>query len=373
MPVNVLFVHSGDNWIRGSEGALLTALRGLDRSKVNPFLLCDQQILADEARKVGVEAFVYPIPLVMIDDEVKLQFFQWVATLRKVLQLRKQRNIDLFYSNGGRPCQVLYAASRIAHRPLICHVHIEYYLRYMLLYQLDRADRVIFVSRQNQEVMCSKTRFRGQHEVVYNGVDTDRFSPPPARLPQFRESWSIPHGAFVIGQVASLIKRKGTDLLARAFKIVLAKHPEARLMLVGEGPFRQELEALVKELQIERAVTFTGNMEDARAVFQHVLDVHVLASRGEGMPISLAEGAACGLPSIGAKRGGIPEVVLEGRNGLLFEGEDYQMLAEKICQLAENAELRRRFGQAGRELAVERFSGRRYADSIQRIILETAS
>lgn len=374
MTINVLFLHSGDSWIRGSEKALLTALGGLDRSKVTPYVLCNHQILADEVAKLGIETIVYPIPQIMIDDgNVSLQFLQWVATLRKVLQLSRRWEIDLLYANGGRPCQVLYTAAKFARLPLICHIHVGYDARYILLYQLDRAGKVIFVSRENELSMCGRRRFRGHHEVVYNGVDTDRFAPPTTKIPKFRERWSIPFSSFVIGQVGSLIHRKGTDLLIRAFQIVHSRHPEARLVLVSDGPYRQQLEILARELEVEESVTFTGYVDDTLPFFQHVFDVHVLASREEGMGISLAEGAACGLPSVGANAGGIPEVVIDGRNGLLFDRENHQMLAERICQLIDDRRLCKQLGVAGRELALERFSVQAFNDSILRIILETAS
>lgn len=374
MSTKVLFVHSGDDWIRGSEVALLTVLRSCAHSDIVPFVLCNQKAFASEVEKLGIECQVYPIPQIMIDGGIcGLNLVQWALTLKRVRKLTRQWDIDLLYSNGGRPCQVLYSASRMSNRPLVCHVHIGYAKRYTMLYQIDRAGKVIFVSRENEERMCSKRAFAGSHEVVYNGVDTDRFTPVARRRPELRDKWAIPRDAFVVGQIASLIPRKGPDVLLRAFRLVVARHPQARLVFVGDGAASRQLSVLANDLAIQRFVTFTDLASDTAPWFQHALDLHVLASRDEGMPISLAEAAACGLPNIGAQTGGIPEVVLDGRNGLLFERENYEMLAEKICHVIQRPQMAREFGAAGRALALERFSVQSYTQSIHRIILEQAA
>ena len=371
MPINVLFLHSGDNWIRGSEAALLTLLRGLDREKIVPFLLCDHAVLGDLAQKDGIGTIVYPIPQIMIDsDTVRLQFVHWVKTAYKVLSLVRKRDIRVLYCNGGRPSQVAYYVAKIAKIPIVCHVHCSYNRRYILLYRFHRASKVLFASRAIQTSIRGKQSFLAPSEVIYYGVDEERFRPVPARVTRWREELLIPPDCVVFGQVSSLITGKGVDTVLRAIQIVSREHPKVRVVLVGDGPQHEEYVALVDELALKGIVHFVGYQPNPLPYYQHVFDVNVLASRREAFGISLAEGAACGLPNLGANVDGIPEVVLERQTGLLFEPGNHQNLAEKMLELARNPSMRKDLGEAARRSVEERFSRVRYLRAVERAILE---
>ncbi len=373
MAVKVLFLHSGDNWIRGSETALLNVLRNLDRQKVEPFLLCDHAILGDLARREGIETTVYRIPQIMFDGgHIRLQFAQWAAMLRKVLSIMSSRQIQLLYSNGGRPCQVAYYAGKMRKIPVVCHVHCAYNRRYILLYRFHRSSKVIFVSRAIEESTHRKQHFLAPTEVVYNGIDTQLFRPACKRDPQLRQQLSLPADAVVFGQVSSMIHGKGIDILLRAFQVVIQNRPHARLVLVGDGPQHQDYLAMANRLGIAEKVLFTGYRIDPLPFYQHVFDVNVLCSRREALGYSLLEGAACGLPCLATDVDGIPEVVLDQQTGMLFPLENHAALAQKMVSLISDCTLRRRMGQAARELALDRFSKEKYLQSVERIILERA-
>ena len=369
--MNVLFLHSGDNWIRGSEAALLTLLRGLDRRKIVPFLLCDQAVLGDLAQKDGIDTIVYPVPQIMIDsDTVRLQFVQWVKTAYKVLSLVRKHNIQLLYCNGGRPSQVAYYVAKITKIPIICHIHSPYNRRYILSYRFHRASKVIFASRAIQTSIRGKQSLLAPSDVIYYGVDEESFRPVPERVTWWRDELLIPPDYVVFGQVSSLINRKGIDTVLRAIQIVSREHPKVRVVLVGDGPQHGEYVALVDELALKGIVQFVGFQPNPLPYYQHVFDVNVLASRGEAFGISLVEGAACGLPNLGANADGIPEIVLDHQTGLLFEPGNHQNLAEKMLELARSLSLRRDLGQAARRSVEERFSRARYLRSVERAILE---
>jgi len=368
--MNVLFLHSGDNWIRGSEAALLTLLRGLDREKIVPFLFCNQAVLGDVAQKDGIGTIVYPVPQIMIDSgTVRLQFVQWVKTVYKVLSLVRKRNIRLLYCNGGRPSQVAYYVAKIAKIPIVCHVHSPYNRRYILLYRFHRASKVIFASRAIQTYIRGKQSLVAPSEVIYYGVDEESFRPAPERVARWREELLIPPDYVVFGQVSSLINRKGIDTVLRAIQMVSREYPKVRVVLVGDGPQRGEYVALVEELALKGIVHFVGYQPNPLPYYQHVFDVNVLASREEAFGISLVEGAACGLPNLGANADGIPEIILDHRTGLLFEPGNYRDLAEKMLELARNPSLRRDLGATARRSVEERFSRAEYLRSAERAIL----
>jgi glycosyltransferase involved in cell wall biosynthesis len=359
--------------MRGSEAALLTLLRGLDRREVVPFLFTSNEGLAQLAEVSGVETIVHPMPEIMIDGSyVRLQVRLWAQTVQRMASFIASNNIQLLYCNGGSTCQVGYYAGKARSIPVICHLHSPYNRRYILFYRFHRASEVIFVSKAIQKRILGKQEFLGDSQVVYNGVDTVRFEPAKERNPTWRQRLSIPERAVVFGQVSSIISRKGIDVLLRAFQLVQRRYPDSRLVLVGDGPDETEFVKLSEQLGTSKNVVWTGNQTNTLPYYQHVFDVSVLASRSDAFPLSVLEAAACGLPNIGANVDGIPESILDGKTGFLFEREDHEMLAEKMSVLIRDPELRKRLGQAGRQVAMEQFSMGRYCADIQEIILKQA-
>jgi L-malate glycosyltransferase len=372
--IKVLFLHVGENWIRGSENALLTLLRGLDRSKFTPFLLCDQPALLEAARKEGIVASLGRFPNIMLDsDTLRLDFFQWFRMSRTLRSLIRENGIQVLYSNSARPCQVAHYVARWNKLPLICHLHASYNRRYVLLYRLGLVTHLIFPSHAVEDYLRRKQPDLPPSDVVYFGPDPSRFHPPSRRESRWRDELGIPADAIAFGEVAFLVPEKGVETLLRAFQIVNAKDPRVHLVLVGDGPLRQKLADLARELSLETKVHFTGYQPEPERYYQHVFDVNVLASRKEALGISAVEAAACGLPCIGANVEGIPETIEGGVSGMLFESGNQQELAVKMLEMAARPELRRTMGEAGRRLVEQRFSRRAYIESIQRIILKCAA
>ena len=369
---NVLFLHGGGNWIRGSENALLTLLRGIDRSMVEPFLFCSHQELA--ARAPGIESTVAPLPEIMVDsDHRRLQFLGWMKTVLKLRSLVRQKQIDLIYCNGGSTLQVGYYVAKLCGIPVICHIHSPYSRRYIILYRFHLASKLIFVSEAIKTQINARHRLRAGCEVVHNGVDVQRFHPAKARDSSWKQQLGLEEGTLVFGQVSSLIRRKGIDLVLKAFRTISGDYPQARLVLVGDGPEDCACRSLAATLGITHKVVFAGEIADPVPIYQHVFDVNVLASRSDAFPLSLLEAAACGVPSIAAAVDGIPEAVKHGTTGLLFDAENVEMLSQNMRVLLRMSELRSKLGQAARLDAVARFSNEQYCGSIQRIILEQPS
>jgi glycosyltransferase involved in cell wall biosynthesis len=372
--VKVLFLHNSSDWIRGSENALLAALRGIDRNKITPFVLCGNPLLAAQAEDEGIETAILPMPDIMVDGgSARLQFGRWAKALYKSLTIVKRRSIELIYCNGGSTSQIGYYAAKLRGLPVICHLHSPYDRRYILLYRFHLASKVIFVSKAIERAIRGKQTFKAACEVVYNGVDSARFRPAGTRDWRWRERLSIPSDSVVFGQVSSLISRKGIDVLLRAFALLVRRAPQARLLLVGDGPQHADYIELAKHLGIVDKVVFAGYHSDPLPFYQHVFDANVLASRNDAFPLSLLEAAACGLPSIAASVDGIPEAIGDHQTGLLFDSQNHEMLAENMWLLISGPELRRRLGEAARQLAVTRFSMDAYCRSVERIILEQAT
>ena len=146
-------------------------------------------------------------------------------------------------------------------------------------------------------------------------------------------------------------RQKGLDILLRAFAIVRQAHPGARLRVVGDGPEREALQALACELGIESSCEFPGFLSDPLSAIEGA-DVYVLSSRWEGLPNSLLEALAVGLPVVATRcRTGPDEILEDGHVGLLVEVDDVKAMAENIRLLVDDADRRQLFAERARQRA----------------------
>ncbi len=215
-----------------------------------------------------------------------------------------------------------------------------------------------FLARWVREYTCVSRAIEGwlRHEVrvgrpvtqIYNGVDTDVFRPGPGD--PVRSELGIPAGAFVAGIVGRLDPIKDHPTLFRAFARLRESVPEARLLVVGDGPERARLEEEAGE-----GVIFLGDRADVPEILR-ALDVFVLSSRNEGISNTILEAMATGLPVVATDVGGNPELVLEGQTGTLVPAADPAALAAALARYAGDPALGETVGQRARARAVERFS-----------------
>ena len=187
----------------------------------------------------------------------------------------------------------------------------------------------------------------------YIGVDTNYFTPLQS---------SIPQDDYYILSVARHVDVKGLDVLLRALQIVIGKVPRIRLVQIGDGQGTQELIDLAEQLEIRNSIDFLGSCTpDVVRRYLQRATLFVLSSRKtkdgaeEGFGIVLLEAAACGVPSVATRVGGIPEAVLDGQSGVLCEPDNPSDLAEKIMLLLTDEAFRQRIARQARQMACDKF------------------
>ncbi|WP_137180310.1 glycosyltransferase family 4 protein [Roseomonas sp. AR75] len=195
--------------------------------------------------------------------------------------------------------------------------------------------------------------------VIPNGVDLDRFRPLPPD-PARRAALGL-EGRRVILAPTRLVPRKGVDRLIAAMPAIRARHPQALLLVAGEGPQRAQLEALAQAAGGAESVRFVGAVpaEDMPALYA-LADFVALPNRAEpgesdGTPLVFLEANACGRPVIGGRAGGTAEAVTDGVNGLLVEGADPAAIAAAALRLLDDPALAARLSAGG--LAAARAAG----------------
>lgn len=184
-----------------------------------------------------------------------------------------------------------------------------------------------------------------------------------------RRTFGIPTDAFVLGWVGRMTAVKDTDALIEILSRVRSRGIEAIAVLVGDGPDRARLEQLAYERGVARACLFFGYQEDV-APFYRAFDALVLTSVNEGTPVSAIEALAAGRPVVATKVGGVPDVVRDGVDGLLFEPGDLEGAADRLASLAADPGLGTRMGSAGSARVRARYSVDRLVDDVDRLYRE---
>jgi glycosyltransferase involved in cell wall biosynthesis len=229
-----------------------------------------------------------------------------------------------------------------------------------LLYRLTLpwTQKIVNISAGEMALMRAEGIPAGKMTVIYNGVDGEMFLPAkPQRDPRDAAGKESP---LVVGCVAFLSKRKGVNNLIDAFRQVVDRCPRARLQIIGDGEERAALLAQIGALELQRHVELLGARPDVSKLM-NAFDIAVLPSLWEPFGLVIVEAMACAKPVVATRVGGIPEIVEHGRTGLLVPAATVEPLAQALLSLIENAALRKRLGEAGRQRFVERFDSRTMA------------
>ena len=216
-----------------------------------------------------------------------------------------------------------------------------------------RMDHLIAVSRAIVRKIEDEGRTGPPVSLIYNGVDLQRYDhqEPCCTL---REEYGLPESGAIVGIVARLEPEKGHATLLEAWSLVLRHHPDATLLVVGEGSRHDSLVERARELGIEGRVVFTGRRDDVPAVTA-ALDVAVLPSYREAQGLSILEAMALSRPVVATNVGGIPEVVVDGLTGLLVPPHDADALAAAVCRLLADHPLADTLARAAHDLVHDRF------------------
>jgi glycosyltransferase involved in cell wall biosynthesis len=296
--------------------------------------------------------------------------------LRMVRLLRRLKteilHLHLVGFNGGRWVLLAATLARVPH--VVCTIHIAPRERQPWRTRLDRAllgpvvDGYIAVSRDSRRRLAEYLGLSPRKVVaIPNAVELRRLVGPaePARW-AVRADCGIPGDAPVIGVLARLSEQKGLTYLISALPAVLAAHPETHLLLVGDGPLREDLVAQARSLGVEQRVHFVGYRANT-VDFLRAMDLFVLPSLYEGMPLSILEAMGAGLPVVATAVDGTPEAVADGETGLLVPPADPAALASAVNRLLGDRALAERMGRAGRARAEAEFSETALIDRLGRV------
>lgn len=280
------------------------------------------------------------------------------ALLLGLARLLRAKQVDILHCHSKLAHFYGALAARAARVPVVCTRHgtgalfcglahrgaAQFASHYVAVCQAALAEAV-------RRLHINKARA----SVIYNGIDTAQFA--IARAPAH---WARPHT--VLGCVARLSREKNHATLLEAVGHLVVGGLDVHLELAGGGPLRDDLRKAAQELGIEDRVRFLGMVKNVPQFLKRC-HVFVLPSFSEGLPLSVIEAMASGLPVVATSVGGLPELVREGETGFLVSPRSSRVLAEALGKVLSSPDLCYRMGEEGQRVAVRSFDVSRMADS----------
>lgn len=326
----------------GMERLLAEFARHADRQRVSLSFIA----LGKRGRIAGdIEACGWPVTALDAPPGAR----PW-ALLRLARMFHDQR-IDIVHTHNTKPLLYAAPAARLARVKGVVHTrHGQRFgasRRQNIAFQIASrcADCMVCVSEDSARLCRQGGVGARSVRTILNGIDSSRFSfKGPA-----------PDGPAVY--VGRLSPEKDVATLLGATAIVVAQCPSFRLQIAGAGSCSAELTALTESLGLGGNVQFLGEVRDVPALL-HRAAIFVLPSLTEGVPLTVLEAMACGLPVVATRVGGTPEAVVEGSTGLLVAPREREQLAAALLQIHTNPEMARQMGLAGRARVEEHFEVR---------------
>ena len=352
--MKIIHMISGGD-VGGAKTHVLSLLAGLNKTETVHLICFTEGPFADEARQLG-------IPTTVIADSSLLR------TGKRILAMIRHDGYQVIHCHGARANMMGMLLRKKAGVPVISTIHSDYRLDYLgrpmaaLTYgninkiALRRFDAWVGVSAGMTDLLISRGFDPQRVYTLYNGVD---FSRQPEIVP--RDAYlksiglSVEEDTVVFGIAARINPVKDMTTLIRAFAAAVEECPNIRLVIAGDGEQEAEIRALARELCPSGTVCFAGWVQQIDS-FYNALDVNVLTSLSETFPYALTEGARMHCATIASRVGGVPYLIDDGFNGLLFEPRDVAKLTSHMVYFARHREERLAMGEKLYEKARRDFS-----------------
>lgn len=292
-----------------------------------------------------------------------------IFAILKIVRLSLKKDIDLIMAQHGKHYWPAVMAAKILRVPVIFVRHQTVGLKKTTCWMINRSvDKVIAVSNAVKESLLRSGVSDDKIIVFHNCVALNRFDPLKIDASEVRRELGIGENDFVVGTSGKLHRDKGVYDLLYGVNSLVEKYPSIKLLFVGSGPERHDLERESQKLSIHNNVIFAGVRTDVERMYA-AMDLSVLPSKCvEGFGMALIEAMAMKKPVIGSSIGGITEIVTNNVNGILIPPGDVAALTEAIAGYIENKELFRNIVLEGRKTVELKFSAKIYGDRFQELI-----
>ncbi|MBK7874483.1 MAG: glycosyltransferase family 4 protein [Planctomycetes bacterium] len=347
------------------------AEKGFSGGEVQVFLLMEglrarghRSILAAPPGSQALERAVasgFDVEPVRMSSELDLTA---VSRLQKAI---RERRPDLVHLHTGRATWLGGLAARLAHVPAITTRRMDRRVkknwRTRLVYG-TLVRRAVAISTPVKQCLLDGGVDPAKVDLVFSAVDPDALRPSyPREL--VRANLATGADELVLLVLATLVERKGIDVLLGALAALRARGLDPVLWIAGDGPAREKLEELARALELGERVRFLGRRADAPDLLG-ACDVFVLPARKEGLGVSALEAMAAGRAVVASRVGGLAEAVLDEESGLLVPPDDVRALADALERVLRDAELRARLAAGGPRRVAQGFLGSQMVEAYEK-------
>lgn len=351
--------------ISGAENHLLRLLPNLNREKYDIHLLVMSpsiQVYHDfNGKGEGLNVIFVPLG----GKANPLNFI-------RLFKLFRKEKYDLLHTHNSRADVYGILSGKMAGiRILMASIHgYQDYDRINPMFKLRGfilrkfANRIITISNALKDLISKNEQIdKGKMDTVYYGLD---FLAMGGERKDIRKEFAIDKDSSLLVDVGRLIPVKGHEYLIHSLKNVVSLFPKTKLFIVGEGILEESLKDLTKRLGLENHILFTGHRRDVPD-FMNEADLFVFPTLGEGFGLVLLEAMAFKKPIVATRVMSIPEIVEDGKSGLLVPPRNPEALAEAIVQLLKDKDRSKEFGKRGHEILLSKFSTERMVEETERI------
>jgi len=333
---------------------------------------------APGTERASLESRIYRRPLAFASP-TGLQALGLGAALAEIMARERPRVVQLAMASEGYLGLLMKRWLRL---PFVIYAHGNEILEAMQSewdkprFALRSADRILANSRFTKDLVHKIGVEPDKIDIVHPGCDTDRFRPQEPRQGLRRALLGGRDHDRIVLTIGNLVARKGHDMVIRALPRLCRTIPNVTYLIVGDGPYRTNLERLAAATGVADRVVFAGRIPDDDLPDVYALgDVFIMPSREqadlcdvEGFGLVFLEANACAKPVVGGRSGGIPDAIVEGQTGFLVDPHDPEAVAVTLARVLGDRELAQRLGQQGRERVVGEFAWSRVADRVQAIV-----
>lgn len=329
-PLRVLHLSSEPSW-RGGEQQIAYLIDELNQKGVENIIAC--------RRKSAFEAYCrkkqwkcYSLPFQGSVD---------VATILGIKKICKQEKVDLLHLHSAKS-HSLAVLSHLAgnQTPLILSRRVDFPVRNNFLtqwkYNHPAIQKIIGVSQAIEQIVRNSIRHPEKCLTVYSGIDVHRFKKTADSL---RKQYHIPEDTVLIGNTSALAAHKDYFTFVDTVNIFCRYNISSRFLIIGDGPEKESIQNYIKEKGLEEYIIMTGFLDNIEEVLP-ALDIFLMTSSTEGLGTSVLDAFACKIPVVATQAGGIPEMVIHEKTGLLASPKDAATLAQHLKRITENTALR---------------------------------
>ena len=355
--INILFVMP-QMAIGGSENVIYSLARNLNQKRFNTSIawFCNEKICNPFSK---LEIPLYHIP--------KLKKFD-ISTINELGRIIKKNDIDIINAHHFMPMFYSFCGGKIKRRAKLVYTeHSKWEIertpfKWKIIgrYLMRNLDAVVGVSDPVKEVLQKKFKINsGKIHTIKNGIEIEKYTNNKNKF--LKDELNIDKDTTVIGIIANFRKIKNHIFLLKAFYALLKKNKNVKLLLIGKGfdgdseNSEKEVKKYIHKNKMDNNVLLLGHRSDIPELLS-IMDIFCLTSKKEGLPLSLLEAMAAGLPLVGTDVEGIRDVIYHGQNGFLIKPDDVVGLKEILEVLINNKPLMHKLSQNSKNTAKKFYS-----------------